>query len=201
MSGALTAPLSAIASGIGFVVPVQMPEDAALLGDHPALLALAQAALARRRAAYPDLVSAGKMPEADAKADVAAWELLAAEWDWICTGNGEAPPRWTLHDRIDAVDLAIERTSAALAAAPMRGGERESLRHLRDLYRAMHHHLALAGFGGQRCHHFARINHALRARAIGQVLCATCERRSDDPATIGCTRTDCGLIKPERKAA
>ena len=193
--------LSATASGTGFVVPGEFPEHRHLLDDHAALRTLAQAALDRRRAAYPALVSAGKMIEADAAADVAAWQHLVAEWDWICTGptpaNPTPPPSWTLHDRIDAVELAIERTSAALASAPARGGERENLRHQRDLYRAMHHHLALAGFGGQCCHYFARLNHELRARANGQVLCATCERRADDPATIGCTRTDCGLKQKE----
>lgn len=196
MSAVLTAP----ASEDRFVVPGEYPVDTALLGNHPLLLDLAQAALARRRDAYPALVGSGKMPEAEAAADIAAWTLLAAEWAWICSAtgqHGQQPPRWTLFDRIDAVELAIERTSAALAAAPTRGGQRDLLHHQRDLYRAMHHHLALAQHGGQRSHNLAQFNHLLRARAQGLLLCSTCERRQDDPATIVCTRTDCGIKQRE----
>lgn len=180
-----------------FVVPGQLPEDIHLLGDHAALRAQAQAALARRTAAYPALVSAGKMPEAEAATDISAWQAITAEWDWICTAAGAAPPSWTLHDRIDAVELAIERTSAALASAPARS--RDELRHQRDCYRAMHYHLALAQHGGQRSQFYAGLNHQLRARASAAALpsyspvCATCERRREDPATIGCTQTNWGL--------
>lgn len=183
----------------GLRVPAQLPVNDWLLHDHRALRDQASAALDRRRTAYPALVEKQAMTPADAASDIAAWELLAGEWDWICAGPGTAnrapPPSWTIAARIEAVQLALERTGNALRAAPRDA----DLQHQCDLYRAMLCHLSLHDSGCQRSHHFARLNHLLRARACGaeQVLCATCERRADDPATIGCTSADCGLKHKE----
>lgn len=38
---------------------------------------------------------------------------------------------------------------------------------------------------------------AARAAVDGIATCGACDRRSDDPACSGCTRTDCGLRHKE----
>lgn len=217
MSGAVTARHVAIGPP-----PGPAPSDLDLLNDHVALLANAQAALDRRRATYPGLVEKQAMSPADAASDIAAWELIAAEWHWIRTGEGSAPASWTRHDRIDAVDLALQRTAAALANTP----NDAALLHQQDLYRAIRWHLTVQFLGVQRSHWLAELNHALRARAnaeaahrrhgaappgqgeqrehqsgaptkthplIASPICAACDRRAEDTATQACTRTDCGL--------
>ncbi len=69
----------------------------------------ATAALWRRRDSYPQLVNTGKMDKADAAQDIAAWEAIAADWDWICTGLGEPAGRDTLEIRVEALDTALFR--------------------------------------------------------------------------------------------
>lgn len=193
----MTAALTASQGAIG-PTPGPAPAVLDLLNDHLALLACARAALDRRRETYPGLVEKQAMSPADAASDIAAWELIVAEWRWITTAEGSAPPSWTRHDRIDAVDLALQRTAAALASRPTDA----ALLHQQDLYRAIRWHLTVQFLGEQRSHWLAETNHRLRARQCARTgaqtaLCATCERRAEDPATAACTRTDCGLIRKE----
>ena len=163
--------------------------------DHLAILAACRAALARRTEAYPGLISTGKLEAETAQADIAAWQHLVAEWNWICTGQGSPPPSWTLFDRIEAIDLAIERAGAALARNP-RDAE---LQRQANLLEAMRWHLSRLRWGWLPSIHFlAQLTHELRASVA---TCPTCELRPEDPATRACTRRDCGLTQPERTAA
>lgn len=144
--------------------PGPPPTDLDLLRDNAALLAMAETALAKRRAAYPALVEKQALSPADAAADIAAWELLVGEYQWICSRAGEAgacPPSWTRHDRIDAVDLALQRTARALTSNP---GDPDLL-HQRDLYRALNWHLTDQSRGPQHSHWLANLNHQLHLRA------------------------------------
>lgn len=176
--------------------PGPPPTDLDLLRDNAALLAMAETALAKRRAAYPALVEKQALSPADAAADIGAWELLVGEYQWICSRAGESgacPPSWTRHDRIDAVNLAMDRTERVLTSNP---GDPDLL-HQRDLYRALNWHLTDQSRGTQHSHWLASLNHQLRARANAPLtanpLCSACDRRAEDPATQACTRTDCGL--------
>ena len=69
----------------------------------------ATAALWRRKDSYPNLIANGKMDKAEAEADIAAWQEIANDWDWICTGMGDHAHKDTLTARIEAIDLAIFR--------------------------------------------------------------------------------------------
>lgn len=186
----------ALAPGFRLIPGAQQPADPDLLFDHAAIRAAADAALDRRRKAYPALVEKQAMTASEAAEDIAAWQALADEWRWICTGEGEAPSSLTLFDRIEAADRALSRTASALTNAP----RDEALRLQQGLYHALRWHLSLHFRGEQRSHFIARLNHQLRALAAtsGQIeqqvaLCGTCELRREDPATHACTRTDCGL--------
>lgn len=180
--------------------PQHLPVPHAV-AEHLALAEQAQAALERRQQAYPPLVIGGKMTEADAQADIAAWQALAAEWRWIATGRGALPPCHTLFDRIEAVDRAIDRVATALA----RAAHDEELQRQQALYLAMRWHLSRLRWGDPAIHFLASITHQLRARCA---VCPTCERHRDDPRVAACTRLDCTLPlpvsdhgQPERTAA
>ena len=67
------------------------------------------AAYRRRRETYPEHVREGRIPEAEAKADLAAWREIARDWRWIEYGDGEPAGSDTLEARIRALDTAIER--------------------------------------------------------------------------------------------
>lgn len=157
--------------------------------DHADILAAAEAAHDRRVEAYPALVERGQLAADDAAADIAAWAALVAEWRWIITGRDAPPPSFTLFDRIDAVDRAIERARLALA----RNRRNADLQRQLDLYLAMRWHLSRLRWGDPEIHFMASIGHAHRATLAA---CPTCERRREDPRTNSCTRTDCGLPHP-----
>lgn len=163
-------------------------EDPQAVHDYADILAQAETALARRQESYPALVDQGRMDRAEAEADIAAWAHLVTEWRWIETGEGTAPPSFTLFDRIAAVDLALDRAGAALARQP----RNEDLQRQRDLLTAMRWHLSRLVDWTPRTHLLAALTHAARQRAATS-LCPTCERRPGDPAIRACTRTDCGL--------
>lgn len=70
-------------------------------------------ALDRRRAIYPAWIKDRKITAGLAERDIRAWEQLLAMWTWIVDGpdapGAALPPRETLFDRIEAVDLALVR--------------------------------------------------------------------------------------------
>lgn len=168
--------------------------DRDAIRDHAAILAAAQAAHDRRAEAYPALVERGQLSADDAAADIAAWAALVAEWHWIITGRGEPPASWTLFDRIDAVDRAVDRARLALS----RNRRNADLQRQLDLYLAMRWHLSRLRWGDPEVHFMASIGHAHRATLLA---CPTCERRREDPRTASCTRTDCGLPHPRTAPA
>lgn len=163
-------------------------DEGAYCNDYPALLEQAEAALDRRRDAYPGMVASGQIDQQAATADIAAWEWISAEWRWIITGEGEAPPSWTLFDRIAALDLALDRVGQQRSRKP----RDKDLERQQALILAMRWHLSRLQGWTPLVHTLAALTHQLRARAA-LPLCTTCERRSTDPAVIACTRTDCGL--------
>lgn len=167
-----------------------LPSDPAILRDYHDMAAAAEAALARRTEAYPAMVARSAMTDQDAASDIAAWTALAAEWRWIDSGTGAAPCRTTLFARIDALDLALERT----ATAAMRNPRDEALRHQQDIYTAMRWHLSRLDCGVPEVHHRAALTHELRAAFA---VCPTCDRSNGDPARVACIRTDCAM--PWRK--
>ena len=63
-----------------------------------------------------------KLTAATADADIAAWCAIADDWYWIASNgrSGKPPHRFTLPDRIAALDTAIDRFFTAMD----RAGER-----------------------------------------------------------------------------
>lgn len=168
-----------------------------LVDEHPALLAQAREALARRQQAYPALIAKGEVTEQLAQADIAGWHNLVQEWDWIVSGSGEAPHPLTLRGRVAAVDLALDRIEAELgrSGGGVAGGRRTDLLRQQALNQALRWHLGQLKFDAPAVHFWAECTRQARQRAGARALeiCGTCDRRAADPVTTGCTRTDCGL--------
>ena len=122
------------------------------------------AALSSRVKSYPDLIAKGVIAESEAAADIKAWELLSAEWQWISTGDGKLPSPGSLAARRAAVELALERITQAF--------DRGDRRH--DLYRQAHLNLALRWHlhrltnGTPAVHHLAALSRELRAEAAAK---------------------------------
>lgn len=164
--------------------------------DHPALLAQCRAALARREKAYPAMIGKGEVTPALAEADIAGWTDLVQEWHWIETGEGQPPHPLTMRRRLNALALALERIEAELPRAG--SAQRADLEHQQALNNALRWHLQRPLHGAPAIHFWAGCNHELRRRNLStHLFCGTCERRREDPATRACTRTDCGLPRPE----
>lgn len=179
---------------VGFIDDWSRRDVPDFADDHPALLAQARTALARREAAYPAMVTRGEVTGDQAEADITGWRDLVQEWDWIVTGAGEAPHPLTRRRRLAAVDLALERVETELARSG--SARRADLLRQQDLYTAIRWHLTRLKLGAPAIHFWADCNHLLRQRqgqAVTSPLCSTCERGAADPATFACTRTDCGL--------
>lgn len=81
-------------------------------------------ALARRQAGYPTAVDNGQIDKDVAAADIAAWQAIVDDWNWISAGPAEpvsgrdfpahfaqieANSAQTINARIDALDTAIDR--------------------------------------------------------------------------------------------
>lgn len=181
-----------------------LPDGPIFAHDHDLLLAEARRALAVRQEAYPGLVSRGAMAADAAEADIAAWGLIVAEWNWIVSGEGQLPGADTLPARIAAIDLALERAGAQIA----RGGGNEALLRQVALVNAMRWQLGRLRDGTPAVHHFAGLTRRIR-RSIDLLqrgMCPVCERQTSDPAIRTCTAAHCGLPhdekgQPERIAA
>lgn len=132
--------------------------------EYAALLEQAETALARRRDAYPAMVSKGAITGEDAQADIDAWEMLVAEWRWICTGEGEPPHPVTLRLRIAAVDLALERVTAELE----RGRRPESIVRQFHLITALRWHLDHLKFGAPAVHFWSELTRKCREDAAAR---------------------------------
>ena len=139
----------------------RMPSDRICIRDHAEILAQAQSAVARRKEAYPQLVANGSMLSEDAARDIASWELIAAEWQWIITGDGSPPPPASHANRIEAVDLALERVETTLRRRPRDA----ALLEQRDLILAMRWHLSCLRYGAPEIHFWAECTHEMRRSA------------------------------------
>lgn len=82
--------------------------------DHANLLAMAERMLAVREKRFPALIIAGKMSAEQAEAEIATFRLIAADWRFICTGEGEPAPLGSIAQRRAAIDASL-RTIAEIA--------------------------------------------------------------------------------------
>lgn len=132
------------------------PDEPAFAHDWEVLLAQAETSLATRRKAYPDWIARGQIAQADADADIAAWEWLVAEWRWIISGEGTPPPADTLAGRRAAVELSLQRIEAELH----RGHRTEAIHRQAHIALALAWHLETVRFGAPMIHGVAERNHA-----------------------------------------
>ncbi len=137
------------------------PETPLYAFQYEDLLGQCQAALARREKAYPDLIKRKQMTEGDAEIDIRSWQQLAAEWTWICTGEGKLPPAGTLAARRLAVELALER----IAQEFDRGNRAHDLYRQAHLNLALRWHLHRLKHGAPVIHFFAALSRTMRADA------------------------------------
>lgn len=135
------------------------PETPLYAWDYEALLEQAKGALARRREGYPKLVERGSMDKAQADEDIAAWELIEAEWRWIVDGSGELPPASSLDQRLAAIDLALERIGTELR----RGNRQHDMFRQSHLLQAMRWHLERIDQAVPAVHRFTRLTREIRA--------------------------------------
>jgi hypothetical protein len=136
-----------------------LPDRPIYAHDHAALLEQCQSALASRQASYPDLIARRLIDVDDARADIAAWELLVAEWTWIVGGTGQLPPSYTIADRIMAVELSLDRISQRMA----QGARGHDLYRQAHLVQALRWHLNCREGGVPAVHRTAQITHEARA--------------------------------------
>jgi len=129
--------------------------------DYPDLLAMAESMLATRRKRFPDLVRRGQLDQADADAQLAAFEAIAADWRWIVNGTGEPASLATLEARQDALDASLD-TIAAIAAD--QGRFSAELAKQAQLVIALRWHAELGNH--LALHRSARLTRELRARAV-----------------------------------
>lgn len=140
--------------------------------DYDDMLAQAQTALERRRAAYPEWVQRGQIAADEADRDIRAWELLEAEWRWIVDGTGQLPASHTRRQRCDAIEVAMARVSAEISRRT-----RPELVAQAHVLQAMRWHLDRLWHGEPAVHHFQRQTRALRAEIISQAEAPAMPRR------------------------
>lgn len=140
------------------------PEYPLYAWDYDALLEQAQGALQRRRDGYPKLIERGSMTHAEADEDIAAWELIEAEWGWIVDGSGQLPPVSSLDLRLGAIDLALERVGTELR----RGNRQHDVFRQSHLLQAMRWHLERIELGAPAVHRYARLTREIRAEMAQQ---------------------------------
>jgi len=90
---------------------IQSPEPPAAAFDYAEIRQMAQRMLETRRTRFPQLVTKGRMSAADAEAQIAVFEALAAEWHWMATGEG-APAE---AEQIPAMREALDQSIATIA--------------------------------------------------------------------------------------
>lgn len=140
------------------------PDTPLYAWDYDALLEQATGALARRRDGYPKLIERGSMDQALADEDIAAWELIEAEWRWIVDGSAELPSPSSLDQRLAAIDLALERVGTELR----RGNRQHDVFRQSHLLQAMRWHLERLDHGAPAVHRFTRLTREIRAAMVLQ---------------------------------
>lgn len=134
-----------------------------LRNDYRDLLAMAEQLRDTRREKFPALIAAGKIAADEAARQLAVFDDIAADWHWICTGEGEPAPYISIHDRRDALDTSIA-TIAGIAAR--RGGFDDELEHQAQCLIALRWHLEPPR--GLGTHHLARLTHDCRRDAAAR---------------------------------
>lgn len=88
------------------------------------LLVEAEGALERREQQYPALVTAGRMNEQQALAEIRTWRAIVADWKHALQGAGARDLQVSITDKIAVLTSTVGRYNAALAreisAAPTR---------------------------------------------------------------------------------
>lgn len=124
--------------------------------DYAALRAMADRLLTTREKRFPALVTAGKLDAAEAQAELTTFRMIAADWCWICTGEGTPAP-------IGSIELrraALDRSLATIAdIAREEGRFSDELAAQADAVIAMRWHLE----PGSRTHALAQLTHQIPA--------------------------------------
>jgi hypothetical protein len=98
---------------------IQSPEPPAAAFDYAEIREMAERMLDTRRNRFPQMVAKGRMSATDAEAQIALFEILAAEWRWMATGEGAPAPADLLPALREALDQSI--TTIAEIAREQRG--------------------------------------------------------------------------------
>ena len=77
----------------------------------------AAAALDRRAAQYPALVTAGKIGPDDAERELRVWRAIMEDWHWVVTLERIDAAPATLAEKIEALEESLRRTERALHKA------------------------------------------------------------------------------------
>jgi hypothetical protein len=142
----------------GYVEPPPRPVYA---DDWDLLLAQAERSLETRCKAYPEWIESGRITREDAERDIRAWDMIAAEWRWIVSEEGDAPIGLeALRLRRDAVALSLDRVGEQLS----RGNRSHDVLRQAHLLLALSWHLRRLEHGDPAIHFIVRLNRSLRAR-------------------------------------
>lgn len=129
--------------------------------DYDDLRAMADRLLASREKRFPALIAAGKLDAVEAEAELSTYRAIAADWHWLCTGEGQPAPIATLGLRRAALDRSIA-TIAEIARDD--GCFSKELAAQADAVIAMRWHLE----PGRQTHVLAAITHEIRANSRAQ---------------------------------
>lgn len=138
--------------------------------DYPDLLAMAESMLDARRKRFPDLVRARRMEQAQADAELATFEAIAADWRWIVHGIGQPAPLPTLAARQAALDASLD--TIAEIARDQGGRFSPELALPTQAVIALRWHLEPE----RRTHEAAASTHAWRAKHADQANARSADR-------------------------
>lgn len=83
------------------------PEPPPLRGNTPKIAAQAAKMLEDRLRRYPFMVKEGRITKAVADDEIKVWSLIASDWHWIMTGEGEPAPIEKMCERRAAIDKSL----------------------------------------------------------------------------------------------
>jgi hypothetical protein len=91
------------------------PEPPSLRDNHAKIARQAAKMAADRAQKYPAMLARGTISPSQAASDIAIWNLIAADWRWIATGEGEPAPMETLTARREAINQSLVNIAAIVA--------------------------------------------------------------------------------------
>ncbi len=128
--------------------------------SYAAISAQADRMLAERQRAFPALIDNGTLTVEDAESELRIWTIIAGDWHWIATGEGERAEFGTLAARRAAMDSSLARIAEH---AREYGGFTDKLNEMANLLIAMRWHLEPAQLNRERNVYWAaEINRELR---------------------------------------